>query len=263
MRHDEGRGLCTVLHRASERCVDRRSSAHLPERIDREGWTHVATYADRAVSGASRLRADYQRLLEDARRRRFDIVVAEALDRLSRDQEDIAHLYKHLSFAGVKLFTLSEGEISELHIGLSGTIGALYLKQLAEKTRRGLRGRVEQGRSGGGNSYGYDVVVGQKADGTPDMGGRSINPAQAKVVCRIYTLYAEGTSPRTIARMLNSEGVPGPMGAKWGPSTINGNAQRGTGILNNEMYVGRLVWNRLALSQGSVNGKAPLKAEPA
>ena len=44
-------------------------------------------------------------------------VVAEALDRLSRDQEDVAGLYKHLSFAGVRLVTLAEGEISELHVG--------------------------------------------------------------------------------------------------------------------------------------------------
>ena len=67
----------------------------------------------------------------------------------------------------MKLLTLSEGEISELHIGLSGTIGALYLKQLAEKTRRGLRGRVELGHPGGGNSYGCDLAHIGKADGSP------------------------------------------------------------------------------------------------
>jgi Recombinase len=48
-----------------------------------------------------------------------------------------------------------------------------------------------------------------------------------------------------IAKTLNSDSVPGPGGAAWGPSTINGNATRGTGILNNELYIGRLVWNRL------------------
>ena len=233
------------------------------ERIDREGWTYVSAYADRALSGASRLRAEYQRLLEDARRRQFDVVVAEALDRLSRDQEDIAHLYKHLSFAGVKLFTLSEGEISELHIGLSGTIGALYLKQLAEKTRRGLRGRVEQGRSGGGNSYGYDVVLGKKADGSSEAGARCINVAEAKVVRRIHKLYAEGVSPRTIAKTLNSEGIPGPGGATWGPSTINGNPARGTGILNNELYIGRLVWNRLRYLKDPSTGRRRSKPNPA
>ena len=43
--------------------------------------------------------------------------------------------------------------------------------------------------------------------------------------------------PREIAKVLNRDGVPGPAGAQWGPSTINGNAQRGTGLLNNELYV--------------------------
>ena len=84
------------------------------ERIEREGWTYLhASYCDRAMSGTSQLRPDYQKLLEDARHRLFDIVVAEALDRLSRDQEHVAHLYKQLTFSGIKLFTLSEGHISE------------------------------------------------------------------------------------------------------------------------------------------------------
>src|SRR5512132_1540661 len=107
------------------------------------------------VSGASRLRPGYQKLLEDARAGTFDIVVAEALDRLSRDQEDTAALYKQLGFAGVRLVTLAEGEISELHVGLKGTMNALFLKDLAMKTRRGLEGRVRLGRSGGGLCYGY------------------------------------------------------------------------------------------------------------
>jgi site-specific DNA recombinase len=117
------------------------------ERIRREGWRHVRSYQDRAMSGASRLRPAYQKLLEDARRGEFTIVVAESLDRLSRDQEDVSHLVKHLTYAGVRLLTLSEGWITELHIGLSGTMGALFLKQLAEKTHRGLRGRVKAGRA--------------------------------------------------------------------------------------------------------------------
>ena len=69
-------------------------------RIDREGWTLLHSYHDRALSGASRLRPGYQKLLKDARAGAFDVIVSEALDRLSRDQEDVAALYKHLSFAG-------------------------------------------------------------------------------------------------------------------------------------------------------------------
>jgi len=123
-------------------------------RIEKEGWTLVSIYTDRAQSGANRLRPGYQKMLEDARKGEFDVAVAEALDRFSRDQEDTAALYKQLSFASVRLATLAEGDITELHVGLKGTMNALYLKDLALKTRRGLEGRVRQGRSAGGNVYG-------------------------------------------------------------------------------------------------------------
>ena len=80
----------------------------------------------------------------------MDIVLAEAMDRLSRDQEDIAGLFKRMQFAGVRIVTLSEGDVSQLHVGLKGTMNALFLKDLADKTRRGQRGRVEKGKAGGG-----------------------------------------------------------------------------------------------------------------
>src|SRR5689334_14284265 len=101
------------------------------ERIKREGWQLVATYTDRALSGASALRPGYQKLMEDARDGAFNVVLAEALDRLSRDQEDVAALYKRLRFAGVRIVTLAEGEINELHVGLKGTMNALFIKDLA------------------------------------------------------------------------------------------------------------------------------------
>ena len=103
-----------------------------------------------AISGASAIRPGYQRLLEAVLAGGIDVVLAEALDRLSRDQEDIAALHKRLRFLGVQLVTVGEGEIGDLHIGLKGAMNALYLKDLADKTRRGLEGRVRAGRSGGG-----------------------------------------------------------------------------------------------------------------
>src|SRR6202051_4004170 len=103
------------------------------------------------------LRPGTQTLLQDAQRQQFDVVLAEALDRISRDQADVATLFKHLRFAGVPIITLSEGEISELHVGLKGTMNALFLKDLAAKTHRGLEGRVREGRSGGGLPSGDDV----------------------------------------------------------------------------------------------------------
>src|SRR5262249_48900091 len=232
-------------------------------RIKHEGWHLVATYTDRAVSGASHLRPDYQQLQDDARKGQFDIVIAEALDRLSRDQEHVAALYKRLSYSGVRIFTLADGDVSELHVGLKGTMNALFLKDLAAKTHRGLRGRVEAGRSGGGNAYGYLVVREMDSRGEPVRGGRRVDPEQAAVVIEVFRQYAAGVSPRAIAKKLNAERVPGPRSTAWTASTIHGNRHCGTGLLNNEMYIGRLVWNRQRFVKDPESGRRRAKLNPA
>ena len=75
-------------------------------------------------------------------------------------------------------------------------------------------------------------------------GKRAINESEAEIVRRIFHEFASGRSPKVIAHALNQERIPAPAGRAWGPSTIYGNWRRGTGILNNELYIGRLVWNR-------------------
>ena len=232
------------------------------ERAAKEGWSIYKEYSDSGISAASLIRPGIQKLLRDAQAGRFTILLAEFLDRLSRDQEDIAHIFKRITFAGGRIITLSEGDINELHIGLKGTMGALYLKDLADKTRRGLRGRVEAGKSGGGNSYGYDVVRGLGPDGQPLTGERRINAREAAIVRRIFEEYAAGVSPRAIAKWLNAASLPGPSGKAWGPSTIHGNRQRGTGILNNELYIGRLVWNRLRYVKDPETGRRVSRLNP-
>ena len=233
------------------------------EQAGREGWRVVASYKDAAISGSSvTLRPGIQQLLEDARTGKFDLLLAEALDRISRDQADIATLYKHLQFAGVTIVTLAEGEISELHVGLKGTMNALFLKDLAKKTHRGLRGRVEKGKSGGGLSYGYDLVRRLDAGGEPIRGERTINLVEAEVIRRIFRDYANGISPLAIAKRLNADGVPGPYGKLWGNTTLRGHTKRGTGILNNELYVGRLVWNRQRYLKNPQTGRRVSRLNP-
>jgi DNA invertase Pin-like site-specific DNA recombinase len=231
-------------------------------RIDQEGWQTSKVYSDHAISGATTLRPGYQKMLEDARAGRFEVVVAEALDRLSRDQENIAGLFKQLSFAGVRLITLSEGEIGELHVGLKGTMNALFLKDLAQKTRRGLEGRIRQGKSGGGRCFGYDIVPSIDVAGEPDHGERRINQTEAIIIRRIFEEFAKGRSPRAIAGSLNQDAIPGPTGKSWGSSTIYGNWRRGTGILNNELYIGRLVWNRQQFVKDPNTGKRQARLNP-
>ncbi|PHQ69619.1 MAG: resolvase [Paracoccus sp.] len=232
------------------------------ERAIREGWEIVGTYEDAATSGASLMRPGVQRLQQDGRARRFEIVLAEALDRLSRNQADIASLYQNLAFNGIAIETLAEGRVDEMHIGLKGTMNALFLKDLAAKTRRGLRGRVEAGKSGGGNAYGYTVLRHMGENGEIKRGDREINEQEATIVQRIFRAYADGLSPNRIAAALNDEGIPGPRGRAWDKSTIHGNPRRGTGILNNEIYIGRLIWNRQSFVKDPRTGKRQARPNP-
>jgi site-specific DNA recombinase len=233
------------------------------EHAEREQWNVVGAYRDAAMSGASViLRPGLQALLQDAQCGKFERVLAEALDRVSRDQADVATVFKHLRFAGVQIVTLSEGEITELHVGLKGTMNALFLKDLAAKTHRGIRGRVEKGKSGGGLCYGYDVVKHISAAGEPIRGDRTVNDAQAEIVRRVFREFASGISPRAIARRLNDDGISGPEGALWTDSTLRGHAARGTGLINNELYIGKLVWNRLRYIKDPTTGKRVSRINP-
>ncbi|MDF3809961.1 MULTISPECIES: recombinase family protein [Rhodopseudomonas] len=233
------------------------------EHAAHEKWQIVGSYEDAAISGASTiLRPGIQRLTRDAQHGEFNILLAEALDRISRDQADVATLYKQLKFAGVTIVTLAEGEISELHVGLKGTMNALFLKDLAMKTHRGLRGRVEKGKAGGGLCYGYRVVKKLDANGEPLRGDREIVPEEAAIVRRIFREFASGKSPKAIAVDLNREGIPGPLGRAWGDTSIRGHRTRGTGIVNNELYAAVLVWNRQRFVKDPATGRRVSRPNP-
>ncbi|MBR0662239.1 recombinase family protein [Roseomonas oryzicola] len=223
-------------------------------RAEREGWSVTATYTDAAISGATTQRPGYQAMLEVLRKGQADIVLAESLDRFSRDLEHVAAFHKLSIFAGVKIVTLAEGEISELHVGLKGTMGALYLKDLAQKTHRGLEGRARQGFGTGRLAYGYRAIRQFGPDGEPVRGLREVDEACAVVVRRIFRDYVGGASPLAIARALNAEGVPGPDGRPWHDWTIRGRPGRENGLLRNPLYVGLQVWNRTTRRRDPVRG---------
>ncbi|MFV1877638.1 recombinase family protein [Nioella sp.] len=254
--------------------TDLQSAASITDQIricrrvaEERGWQVVEVFADEAISGATHLRPQFQAMQQAAMAGRFDVVVAEALDRLSRDQEHIAGLHKRMRFLGVEMFTKAEGAISEMHIGLGGTMSALFLRNLAEKTHRGLEGRVKAGKSAGGISYGYQLDRQPLPDGTFTTGDRIIDEAQAAIVRRIFTEYDQGKSARSIAIGLNKDGIAPPRsGGKgsgtWSFSTISGNWKRGTGILNNDLYRGLLVWNRQRYVKDPDTGKRQARMNP-
>jgi site-specific DNA recombinase len=67
--------------------------------------------------------------------------------------------------------------------------------------------------------------------------------------------FAAGHSPRHIAHTLNAGGIPGPDERHWGDTTIRGQAERGTGLLNNTLYIGRLSWNRCSYVKDPRTGR--------
>jgi site-specific DNA recombinase len=87
-------------------------------------------------------------------------------------------------------------------------------------------------------------------------------PSEAAIVRRIFTDFSEGLSAKAIAKRLNADGTAGPQGEAWSPSTIHGHTGRGTGILNNELYIGRLVWNRRRYIKNPDTGRRVSRPNP-
>jgi site-specific DNA recombinase len=238
----------------SERSVDDQLRL-CRERAEREGWTVAGEYFDKAKTGTNLFRPGLQQMLADVQRNKIHIVLAESLDRLSRDLADIASMHRDFRLADTRMVTLAEGDIDILHLAMAGTFSEVFIKNLAYKTRRGLESRVLEGKSGGGKAYGYNIEPQTDHKGNRIGGIWSINEVEANIIRRIAREYLAGSSARTIAIQLNAEGIPGPRGGKWDPSTIYGNRRRGTGILNNERYAGIICWGKQVFRTNPKTGR--------
>ncbi len=214
------------------------------EYAKRLGWNVTETFNDAEMTGRTAFRPGLQKMLAAAERRLFDVVVTENVDRLSRRVADLASMYDDLAAVGIKIHSVQLGEISDMHVSIMGMVAQQYSKDLAHKTRRGQSGRIGLGKAAGGLSFGYRVLPPTMKGKISEAGDREINHQEAATVRRVFEMYARGMTPEAIVRQLNSEKVPGPKGRLWRNTTLRGQAKRGTGILRNELYVGRLVWGR-------------------
>lgn len=216
----------------------------------------ASVFSDKAISGATpmKYRKGIHQLLDDALDGKFEFIICEDLSRLSRDQGDIAHFFKKLAFLDIGIETVSEGIINELHIGLKGTMNALYLRDLGDKTHRGMVASVLKGSVPGGRTYGYDILDSIK--GREFLHGlRKINDKQAEVIQNIFESYLKGHSTHKICQTLNQQGTPSPSGGKWHPSTLIGSHARGTGLLRQTLYMGEITFNRQKYKKHPTSGK--------
>jgi site-specific DNA recombinase len=231
------------------------------ERIaEREGFEIVARFSDAAISGGTANRPAYQDMLEAARRHEFEAIIAEDSSRLWRELSEQWRTLKELS--DLRIAVVGHGldtrrEESKILLSVSGAMAEAYRDEIARRTHRGLEGRARAQRPTGGRAYGYAAATGSRS------GEIEIIPVQAETVRRIFREYAEGHSPRQIAAGLNVDGIPSPgatwlrteggkrRDGKWQASAIHGELTKGTGILNNERYIGRIVWGRTRWRRGA------------
>lgn len=219
------------------------------------GWKLSGTYVDAGVSGASfETRPGLQAALKGAREGGYDVLLCLTLDRLSRDLEHSAKVLKLLQFHDIELWTVHGGsQVSAMELGLRAVLNSEMLEQVRYRTREGMKTVAKTGRVPGGICYGYSIKKMIGTDGEPIRGLRDIIAAEAAVIVWIFEQYVKGLSPDAIAEILNRQGIPGPRGQAWRGTAIRGHRRRGSGILNNQMYIGRLVFNRLVYRKNPVS----------
>jgi DNA invertase Pin-like site-specific DNA recombinase len=233
--------------------TDRQNEVSIETQIDLgkkfvsdKGWTLVETYADSAISGTSfTSRPGIQQLLAHVKRERIDVVLCVTVDRLSRDVEHSSKILKELNYHDTAIWTVQAGQaISHMELHMRSTLSHELVEQIRYRTREGMKTAARKGKATTRLCYGYRLGQQRDANGDRIKGLREIEPAEAETVLWIFEQYANGVSPAAIAQDLNARAVPGPQQKYWRDDTIRGDGKRQTGILHNELYVGRIVWNK-------------------
>ncbi|MDR1409983.1 MAG: recombinase family protein [Oscillospiraceae bacterium] len=194
----------------------------------REGIDVVGEYIDRAISGRSDDRPEFQRMIEDAKKRAFQYVIVYKLDRFARNRYDSA-IYKHkLKQCGVKLLSAMEniGDNPESII-LEAVLEAsaeYYSVDLSQKIKRGRQDSAAKGKFIGGG-----IPLGYKSSG----GALVVDEATAPIIKYAFEEYAKGTRKRDIMAALNARGYRNANGKPYGATAFQS-------ALRSEKYVGVL-----------------------
>lgn len=190
----------------------------------------LGSYIDRAMTGTNDNRTDFQRMLKDASKKAWEMVLVYKLDRFSRNKYEMAMHRKTLKDNGIKLISVKENipdtpEGIILESMLEG-MAEYYSVELAQKVMRGQKEtRIKGNYCGGGIPYGYKV---EKIDNNKKY---VICEEEAKIVIRIFEEYASGKIGREIIKGLTSDGIMARNGKPIGRNMLYG-------ILQNERYSG-------------------------
>ncbi|WP_421906881.1 recombinase family protein [Mameliella sp.] len=186
---------------------------------------------DEERSGKDTRRPGYQSMKSAAERRAFDVVLVEAVDRLTRKVKDAINTRDLLSFQDIRLVSIQEGEQDVMKVLFAGFGAQMFSQKIADHTKRGMQGAITRFRLHT-SAYGY-----RKREVEHGL-NREIDPAEAAIVRRIFEEYTSGKSTKAIAAGLNAGRMPAPKGGTWESTTIRGSRSRQDGILRNRLYTG-------------------------
>lgn len=202
------------------------------------GQRVVAVYADRALSGRSDRRPEFQRMMRAAEKRDFEAVIAYKSNRIARNVYDALRYQKKLNDAGVKLFYAKEdfsdnaaGRMSQL---IMMAMNQFYSENMAEDIRRGMEDNARQCKVNGAIPFGY-----KRGDD-----GRFVeDELTAPIVREIFTRIAAGDLKADIARDLNARGIRTKQKKEWTKSSFDT-------ILHNERYTGVYQYQDIRIEGG-------------
>ena len=202
------------------------------EYTKRTGDNLIKLYADEGISGTKiKNRKEFQRMLADAEKGLFDMVVVKDISRFARNTVDLLQSVRKLKALGIETQFLTANMTSMGNSEFVLTIfGALAQEESANTSKRikfGKKMNAEKGRVPN-IVYGYDKTIGNYFN-------LSINEEEAKVICQMFKWYTEeGFGGAKIANMLNDRGIKTKRGNNWSQNSI-------CRILTNEIYTGKII----------------------
>ena len=202
------------------------------EYTNRTGDNLIKLYADEGISGTKiKNRKEFQRMLTDAEKGLFDMVVVKDISRFARNTVDLLQSVRKLKALGIETQFLTANMTSMGNSEFVLTIfGALAQEESANTSKRikfGKKVNAEKGRVPN-IVYGYDKTIG-------DYFNLSINKEEAEVIRQMYKLYTEeGYGCAKIANMFNERGIKTKRNNNWSQNSV-------CRILTNELYTGKII----------------------